>query len=200
MTTARCFAAGAALALALPLAGARGNSMSFNTEAGPVGQKWTVTERSGNGAGPTVTRQGLWIAATRLMTIPFTYNDGFWTADFYFTLPAGFSSPRMTVSHLVAKDRAVVFLNGMQILACGVRAPGVGAMQLTDPGAPVAFSFSRCGPIPLPGALTFVAGSNHIQVVMNHTAKGIAGGITPGGPAGFNLHGMVIYTAPAKAP
>ncbi len=53
-------------------------------------------------------------------------------------------------------------------------------MQFTDPGSNESYTFSHgYGPQNVVVKEGFVSGSNHVQIVVNNTNAGIAGGIFP---------------------
>jgi len=127
-----------------------------------------------------------------------THFNGFWTATYQFNV-SGLATnipQSVAVSSTVADDRAVVLLNGVQLLANGLGgAPGTGTFEFSygGPYSPVTFtyvsgSFSGSGSY-------LVNGLNTLTVIINNTGSGINGNVFPYGPSYFNLSATIGYSA-----
>ena len=177
-------------------------AINFSTAGKSAGKYWTVSELSNFGAGAPTTAAPVFYNCCgvpyKVMTIPFSDNDGFWTADYYFTLPAGATAVKMTITAAGADDRFVANLNGAAIANGGGDSPGVGQMQLTDPGTLIPYTFTGAGQ-KIVVKSGFITGTNHIQLIVNNTNTGISGGLQGGGPTLVNFQGKVTYTPAAPA-
>ena len=135
-------------------------------------------------------------------TIPFSDNDGFWTATASFTLPAGATNPKLTIVKAGVDDRCLVTLNGELATDLGSTMVGAGRIVLSDQGAnqPLTYDF-KSGPQNLVIETNFVGGTNTITVFVNNTGRGIHGSpvpMTTGGATNFGLIANVTYTAAQK--
>lgn len=122
--------------------------------------------------------------------------DGFWTANYSFTLPAGVTDATLSYSGLSADDRAVLFLNGTRIADTGTTAPGTGTMVLTSGGAEAPMTFANNTSGTISSGLN-AGGTNTLTAIINNTTGGIAGALAPLGgtnETSFGLIGSISYT------
>jgi hypothetical protein len=126
----------------------------------------------------------------------------FYTLDWSFTLPAGFSNASLNIATFYIDDRGVLQLNGVTVASTGIFGPGNGFMVLSLGGAnnPYTFQYGNVGPF---AAITspFVEGLNTLQIVVNDTGNGING--APGDctlgcfPTGVEFIATVSYDVAA---
>lgn len=125
--------------------------------------------------------------------------DGFWTANFAFTLPAGATGVSLSFSNLTADDRAVLELNGTILGNAydgSAAAPASGNMTFTDGGTNGAYSFG--GAASETGLVTTgfnVGGSNTLTLIVNNTQSGPGGSLNPSGFTVAGVTGSVSYVA-----
>lgn len=179
-------------------------TVHLSTKADNPDVSWTVSEVSGGStttAGPTYVGHTDWGSISGF-TIPFTDNDGFWTAQTSFTLPAGATAVTMMIKGIGVDDRAVIELNGTAIAACGTNSTGAGLMTLRDGGANNSYEFPyEAGRQAITVSSGFVTGKNTITVIVNNTYAGINGSPRPPSSSDlteFGLAGHVSYTAAAQ--
>ena len=120
---------------------------------------------------------------------------GWWSATYTFSISSLDTSVPQTISvrSQVADDRAVFILNGQQLFATGLGAPGTGQFQFEPNGqySPVAFNY-------LTGAFNgtgsyLVNGTNTLKVIVNNTGNGIFGGVFSYGPSYFNVDAQFTF-------
>jgi hypothetical protein len=177
-------------------------SIRIGTVADNRDVNWVVAEDRG---GATVTAAPVFGAVTfgniAGLTIPFTDNDGYWTAQASFTIPAGATNTVLHLETFGVDDRAVVALNGRLITSSGTYSGGNGYMTLHNNGPNLPFTFAYgSGAEDLQITTGFLPGINKLQVIVNNTNEGILGvpvPVTPYSPSSFGLTGEVIYTPPA---
>lgn len=168
-----------------------------------IGNGWTVSGGGATNAQPMFlngTELSLTSDGTAGGTPAAGFNpaafDGFWTASYSFTLPAGVTDATLSYNGLTADDRAVLFLNGTRIADVGTTGPGAGTMVLTSGGAETPFTFAQntSGTI----SSGFVAGgTNTLTAVINNTSGGIAGTLAPlagTNHTDFAITGSISYT------
>jgi hypothetical protein len=126
--------------------------------------------------------------------------DGFWVADFTFSLPANAQNVTLNYGNFYTDDRAVLTLNGNAFAATGLGSPGAGSMMLTDGGPLQAYTFG--GPDgSVSGTVTSgfnVGGVNTIRAIINNTDNGISGSCRTFGSdidsTQLGLSGMITYS------
>jgi hypothetical protein len=149
-----------------------------------------------NGAG-----SGTWVQGASQP--PF---DGFWVADFAFTLPGNAMNISLSFTNFTCDDRAVLTLNGTPFGSTATEAaiPGQtypGFMTFSDGGANQAWTFTGQDGY-LSGTATTgfnVGGLNLIEAVVNNTFHGQQGtivGISGGDLTYFGLLGTISYDVP----
>src|SRR5579884_1759716 len=124
--------------------------------------------------------------------------DGFWTANFTFSLPAGATGVSLNFSNLTADDRGVLELNGAIIgnTYIGGTTPATGDMVFTDGGTNGAYSFG--GAASETGLVTTgfnIGGSNTLTMIVNNTESGPGGSLNPRGFTVAGVTGSVDYIA-----
>jgi hypothetical protein len=143
----------------------------------------------------------------------FAAFDGFWIADFHFSLPADASSIILSYSNFYADDRALITLNGNTIGGAGIinghnnpNGGPSGYMILTDGGPLTPYTFA--GPDgSVSGSATSgfnIGGLNTLEVIVNNTQTGIYGPNLPfgGGPHDqtiFAMQGSISYVPEPSA-
>jgi hypothetical protein len=193
------------LAVAAPAAMAQSpSSIDLDTVAANTQVRWKVSEVQN---GVEVHAKPVFGATTyghiAALTIPFTDNNGYWTARVTFTLPAGATNPMLYIATLGVDDRAVVTLNDQPITDSGTYNGGKGYMTYRNDGPNDRRTFSYgSGTQDLTITSGFVPGRNKLKVIVNNTNQGILGvpvPVTAASPSSFGMTGEVTYT-PASAP
>ena len=118
-------------------------------------------------------------------TIPISLNEvhfglpDFYTLDYNFNLPSGFSNATLSITTFVADDRAVLTLNGTIVASTGISAlPGNGSMVLSSGGPNNAFVFTNVnGDLFTSITSGFTTGLNTLLVIVNDTNSGITGNL-----------------------
>jgi hypothetical protein len=184
-----------------------------STYLGPAGVAADVI--SGNGLTVTSTSYG---GGTPIATGTF---NGFWVAEYAFTLPVGFSNPSLTFSGLYADDRAVLELNpaggfpavtaNSGVIGNTTWSTGLGTMDFTS-GCTVGCTFSFTGSNGAGNAGTFgtvtsgfVTGTNYLVLIVNNTdstslSAPTVGLQNSGSQTVAAFSGSLSYTAPTGAP
>lgn len=128
--------------------------------------------------------------------------DDFWTATLDFILPTGFSNATLDFSTLTVDDRAVVLLNGTEILSLALTTGSGTAMVMTAGGSASPYSFAYTSGDAI-ASITgpFVAGQNTLTFIVNDTWNGGYGnlsGVTYGTISATSLQAeaTVSFTAP----
>ena len=130
--------------------------------------------------------------------------DGFWIADYTFSLPANAVNVQFDYTKFFADGRGVLKLNGTIINSAGF--PGVGGsldgfMIFTAGGQPQPYTFN--GPFGnVSGSATSgfnIGGVNTIEVIMNNTAVSVASpmvGLPDLDGTGLGIVGTISYAVP----
>ncbi len=190
----------AATAATVPAARAQGPvTIHLDTVASNTDVRWVVSEVRN---GVTIHANPLFGAITfgnvAALTIPFTDNDGYWTARTTFTLPPGATNASLVIDALGVDDRAVISLNGQLITDSGTYSGGKGFMTLKNDGPNDRLTFAYgSGTENLTITTGLRPGVNNLHVIVNNTNQGILGvpvPVTSGSPSNFGLTGEVSYT------
>jgi len=183
-------------------------AMSLNVStATPTG--WTVTAGGAVEAAPflsgtnaiSVTSNGT-SAGTPVAGLTLSSFDGFWVADFTFTLPAGATNPSIAISNFFADDRSILKLNGNIIANTAVDGSGSGSMVETDGAPAVPLTFTN-GSTSAPSSDFVIGGTNTLEAVINNTVGGKAAALANIGASNgtnFGLNAAVSFDAAASVP
>lgn len=107
--------------------------------------------------------------------------DGFWIADYTFTLPYGATNISLSFTNLYIDDRGMVYLNNQFVLATGFADSNIlnpGSFVYTDGGTPQTYSSFMPTNAHLSGIIKngFISGgTNVLQIVINNTGTGTLG-------------------------
>ncbi len=129
--------------------------------------------------------------------------NGFWYADYTFTLPSNATDPRLSFSSLLGDDRIVLQLNGTNIgdyllSTGGVGGPGVMSFPPGPPDVPFTFTDQASATITsgfLPGAV------NDLRLIINNTGTASPSAATrtfqsSGDFTYAQLSGTITYSIP----
>lgn len=175
-------------------------SLDFSTTAAG---SWTVSGGGATNATPDVingaqlalTSDGL-ASGTPVAGFNNSAFDGFWTANYAFTLPADAADATLAYSTFAADDRAVLFLNGKQITDAASDGAGTGTMVLSSGGSASPFTFTNTTSS---GTITSgfnVGGANTLTAVINNTTGGRNGTPSPlvgSNGTDFSIAGTVTF-------
>jgi len=138
------------------------------------------------------------------------YGPGFWTSSETFNLSAGATGTTLNITGFAADDRAVLLLNGIEILSTAIFADGggTGLFQYTAGGANVTHVFDVGGrpeepfqPLNLVINSGFLTGTNTLSFIINDTYAGLNGDtVSTAGPTAFNFRGSVSFNVASAAP
>jgi hypothetical protein len=193
-----------------------GASLSISTTSGSA---WKVSGGGAVNANPYILHNpGPFIIDTLSMTStgtdPGTWVqgasqppfDGFWVADFGFTLPANAMNISLTFTNFTCDDRATLTLNGTPFSSTATEAatPGqtyTGFMTFTDGGANQPWTFTgQDGYVAGTVTTGFNAGGfNLLEAVVNNTFQGLNGtirGLSGGDLTYFGMHATLSYDVP----
>jgi hypothetical protein len=130
--------------------------------------------------------------------------DGFWLADFAFSLPANATSVSINYGNFYVDDRAVLTLNGHIVDATGIPYFGhmndVGEMVFTDGGPLQSYSSFSSPDGFFSGTVTTgfnLGGVNTLEAIINNTKAGVYGPDLPfqsGDGTLFGLSGTISYS------
>lgn len=134
-------------------------------------------------------------------TTPGCYDtfDGFWTANFTFTLPADATSVDLSYSDFDVDDRAVLELNGNIIGDLTDSGGGPGNMTFTDGGPNNAYTFGTSTSGNVTSGFN-IGGSNTLLLIVNNTQVGGAGPLTGEGFTAVGLLGSITYQETGGSP
>jgi hypothetical protein len=121
--------------------------------------------------------------------------DGYWVADFTFSLPADATGVTLGFDNLFADDRTVLTLNGAQIGNFGDNGPAAGMIVLTDGAPETPFTFTNASSGTVTSGFTLGA-VNTLEAIVNNTTGGITGQTAPlAGTNGtdFGVIGTLAY-------
>jgi hypothetical protein len=221
---------GVRLVLLLAVLAVAASAAPITVNVGTNNGLWNIIDFGSTYLGPAgvaadvVSGNGLTVTSTSYMGgTPIaggTFN-GFWAAEFSFTLPVGFSTPSLTFSGLYADDRAVLELNpaggfpavtaNSGVIGNTTWLQGTGTMDFTS-GCTVGCSYSFTGANGAGdagnfGTVTsgFVTGTNYIVLIVNNTdstslSSRTVGLQNTGSQTVAAFSGSLSYTAPTSVP
>ena len=130
--------------------------------------------------------------------------DGFWVADFTFSLPSNATGVSLNYWNFYVDDRAVLTLNGQIIDAAGLTYFGqlnsVGSMVFTDGGPLQPYSSFKMSDETASGVVTSgfnLGGVNTLEAIINNTDSGVYGpdrDISPTDGTFLGLSGTFSYS------
>ncbi len=135
--------------------------------------------------------------------------QGYWRADFTFTLPADAVNISLSFANVALADRGTLSLNGNLLVGTGIDAGSLGnhvlgLMVFTEGGPSQAYSFSG-GDYHLSGLVTSgfnVGGVNTFEAIINNTFSGIQAplrGLYQSDTTYFGMAGTLSYSVPEPA-